>query len=191
MGRRGRKAFAKTNEELVESFQIQIERLIERSCRYFLDLLMNKRGDEMYDEPNDDDGEEDGEGEDLGEQLLDDTEEGEIVEDDSDEDADEEEDEMFPQLAANLSIRPHPNSAAEVEHKLSLVESLLGSVDLSDGFGSYNEAMDAEEGMMAVHEETQEESPLKRGRGDGPGFGEEQDDAEVASPSKKARYEMI
>lgn len=188
MGRRGRKAFAKTNEELVENFQAQIERLIERSCRYFLDLLMEKRGNEMYDEPNDDDGDGyggDDQGEELGEQLLDDTEEGEIVEEELSEDTgDEGEDENFPELTATLSLRPRAKAATEVEHKLSVAESLIGSVDLGDGFGSVEEAMEAEKQRMAARED----SPLKRGRDDDSYSGEEQDYAEVASSSKKARH---
>lgn len=186
IGRRGRKAFAKTNEEVVENFQIQIENLIERSCRYFLNLLVNKRGSEMYDEPGDDNGWEDDE-EELGEQLLDDTEEGEVVEDDLAEDMGEGEDANILDLAANLSIRPHPRSAAGVEHKLSVVESLVGCVDLGDSFGSVKEAMEAEEIRMATYEE----SPVKRDRGDGSEFLEEQDDIVLASPSKKARLARL
>ncbi|TLD27652.1 hypothetical protein E2P81_ATG10940 [Venturia nashicola] len=198
LGRRGRKAFAKTNEELVEHFQVQIERLVERSCRYFLDLLMKKRGSEMYDEPDEDD-----EGEELGGQLLDDTEEGEIVEDDADEDIGESgEDETFSELTATISLRRRPNADNIVEHKLSVVDSLISSVDFGDSFGSVEELMEAEEDWMEAEEDwmeeeedeqedeqkdAQDESPLKRGRGDGLEFDDEQDDTELDSPSKKAR----
>lgn len=54
VGRRGRKAFARPDEDPVEDFQIQIEGLIGRSCQYFLDLIMEREGNGMYDKPDDD-----------------------------------------------------------------------------------------------------------------------------------------
>jgi hypothetical protein len=183
-GRRGRKAFARSDEELVENFQVQIEELIERSCYYFLELLMERKGSNMYDELGED-GDESGD-EDSREELSDEVEEGQIENSNTEEDASEEKLVNFPDLTAALSLRPHPQSAAGVQHKLSVVESLLGSVDLGDSFGSVEEAIEAEEDRMAA----QIQCSIKRVQSDGL-RGDEVGKVRIAPDCKKARIEWL
>lgn len=139
IGRRGRKAFARPDEKLVERFQTQIEELIKRSCHYFLQLIIDRKGDDMYDERHD---EGDGNGE-SAEELLDEAEEGEIEDRDTGED--KEDTANVPDLAQALSLRPIPQSSSGVQHRLSVVEDLLGSVVIGDSFESVEKAVEAEE----------------------------------------------
>ncbi|QDS77519.1 hypothetical protein FKW77_000696 [Venturia effusa] len=148
-GRRGKKAFARTDEELVENFEIQIERLIERSCRYHLDLIMKKRENCIYDEPRDDDYYEEN---DSGEQLLDDSEEGEVLGNDELWDMGRGNDASVSDLTAALFLRQYAQSSAGVEHKWSIIDDLFRSVEFGDRFESVEETMEAEGGMMATLE---------------------------------------
>jgi hypothetical protein len=135
IGRRGQKAFARPDRVLVDRFQIQIEELIERSCHYFLKLIIDRKGSDLYDEPVDDG---DGDGQ-PGEELSDEVEEGKIENSDTKED--EEEAANVPNLTKVLSLRPHPQSSTAAQHRLSAFEDLLGSVDFGDSFGSVEEVV--------------------------------------------------
>jgi hypothetical protein len=171
IGRRGRKAFARPDKELVENLQIQVEGLIERSCRYFLKEIMKKKGRNMYDEPDDGRDREDGEdgNEDLSKEHLDEAEEGEVEDYETEEEESERETISIPDLTAALSLRPRPQFGSGVEHKLSFVESLVGLVDLGDSFRSVEEAVEAEEERTSA----QTPSPVKRTRDDDVGVGDE------------------
>lgn len=179
-GRRGRKAFAKTDEELGENLQILIEGLIERSCRYFLGVLRNSEGSDMYDEPEDDDEEKE-----LAGKLLDDTEVGKIIEyEDENEDGGDEEGPNVPDLKAALSVRPHSQCAAGVQHKTSVVDSMSSSVDVEDSFKNMGDVMKAEKNKMVA----QLQCSMKRRQRDGLEASKGQDTEPDFRCNKKARY---